>query len=180
MSAKVGHSRLRQYIAAVDEELYLELVNVEAKPLREMPLAGMNETQKKTSKTDCVHANDAHERSCTSDDHETERPSEWIRNLETFSGRVGAGTRRTVPSDAWRSGNDVCDSMRHRVQTRFRTRSKQQYWQHNPQDPEWRRHVGLNATRLQEYEALKSEWKAMHQASAQWGIADGNTPTNGS
>ena len=35
---------------------------------------------------------------------------------------------------------------------------------HNPQDPEWRRHVGLNATRLQGYEALESEWKAMHEA----------------
>ena len=48
---------------------------------------------------------------------------------------------------------------------------------HNPQDPEWRRHVGLNATRLQGYEALKSEWKAMHQAYRQWGIADGNDTT---
>ena len=34
----------------------------------------------------------------------------------------------------------------------------------NPQDPEWRRHVGLNATRLQGYGAVRSEWKAMHQA----------------
>ena len=42
---------------------------------------------------------------------------------------------------------------------------------HNPQDPEWRRHVGLNATRLQGYEALKSEWKAMHQTYRQWCIA---------
>ena len=38
--------KMRQYIAAVDEELHLELVNVEANPLREMPLAGMNEPQK--------------------------------------------------------------------------------------------------------------------------------------
>ena len=48
---------------------------------------------------------------------------------------------------------------------------------HNPQDPEWRRHVGLNATRLQGYDALKSEWKATHQAYRQWGIADGNDTT---
>ena len=41
---------------------------------------------------------------------------------------------------------------------------------HNPQDPEWRRHVGLNATRLQGNDALKSEWKAMHQTCRQWGI----------
>ena len=48
---------------------------------------------------------------------------------------------------------------------------------HNPQDPEWRRHVGLNATRLQVYDALRSEWKAMHQAYRQWGIADGHDTT---
>ena len=47
----------------------------------------------------------------------------------------------------------------------------------NPQDPEWRRHVGLNATRLQGYDALKSEWKAMHQAYRQWSMADGNDTT---
>ena len=42
--------KMRQYIAAVDEELYLELVNVEANPLRETPLAGMNEPQKRRAK----------------------------------------------------------------------------------------------------------------------------------
>ena len=35
--------KMRQYIAAMDEELYLGLVNVEANPLREMPLASVNE-----------------------------------------------------------------------------------------------------------------------------------------
>ena len=48
---------------------------------------------------------------------------------------------------------------------------------HNPQDPELRRHVGLNATRLQGYDALKSEWQAMHQAYRQWSIAEGNDTT---
>ena len=42
--------KMRQYIAAVDEELYLELVNVEANPLREMPLAIMNEPQKRRAR----------------------------------------------------------------------------------------------------------------------------------
>ena len=37
--------------------------------------------------------------------------------------------------------------------------------------------VGLNATRLQGYEALKSEWQAMHQAYRQWGIADWSDTT---
>ena len=48
---------------------------------------------------------------------------------------------------------------------------------HNPQDPEWRKHVGLNATRMQEYDALRIERKAMHQAYRPWGIEDGNDST---
>ena len=42
--------KMRQYIAAVDEELYLELMNVDANPLRELPLAGMNEPQKRRAR----------------------------------------------------------------------------------------------------------------------------------
>ena len=42
--------KMRQYIAAVDEELYLELVHVEANPLREMPWARMNEPQKRRAR----------------------------------------------------------------------------------------------------------------------------------
>ena len=42
--------KMRQYISAVDEELYVELVDVEANPLRELPLAGMNEPQKKPAR----------------------------------------------------------------------------------------------------------------------------------
>ena len=41
---------MREYIAAVDEQLYLELVKVEANPLREMPLVGMNEPQKRRAR----------------------------------------------------------------------------------------------------------------------------------
>ena len=48
---------------------------------------------------------------------------------------------------------------------------------HNPQDPGWRRHVSLNATRLQGNEALKSAWTAMRQAYRQWSIAEGNDTT---
>ena len=68
---------VRQHISAVDEELYVELVDVEANPLRELRMSGMDEPQKKRD--------DAHERSSTPDDHETERSNEWIRDLETFS-----------------------------------------------------------------------------------------------
>ena len=173
--------------AAVDEELYLELAIVEANPLGELLLTGMNEPQKETSKAACVLADDAHERSCTPDDHETERSSEWIRDLETVSGRVGAGTQRTVPSDAdaiaavsiygkQRSSLGGVGLVR-QYEAQSSDTIKAATLAHNRQDSEWRRHVGLNATRLQVYEALKSEWKAMHQAYRQWGIADGNDTT---
>ena len=93
--------KMRQYIAAVDEELSTwELVNVEANPLREMPLAGVNEPQKRRARQLAFMLTMHTERSSTSDDHETERSSGWVRYLETFPGRVGAGTQRTVPSDA--------------------------------------------------------------------------------
>ena len=46
---------------------------------------------------------------------------------------------------------------------------------HKPQDPEWRRHVGLNEAAG--YDALRIEWKAMHQAYRQWSMADGNDST---
>ena len=42
--------KMRQYIAAVAEEHILEHVNVEANPLREMPLAGLNEHQKRRAR----------------------------------------------------------------------------------------------------------------------------------
>ena len=37
---------MRQYIAAVDEELFEELTDIEANPLREVPLAGMSDPQR--------------------------------------------------------------------------------------------------------------------------------------
>ena len=39
--------KMRQYVAAVNEELHIELVDVDANPLRELPLAGMSEPQKR-------------------------------------------------------------------------------------------------------------------------------------
>ena len=44
------NSKMRQYISAVDEELYVGLVDVEANPLRELPMTGMNEAQKKRAR----------------------------------------------------------------------------------------------------------------------------------
>ena len=50
MRRKGWSYKMRQYIAAVDEELCLELVNVEANALREMALVGMNEPQKRRAR----------------------------------------------------------------------------------------------------------------------------------
>ena len=41
---------MRQYISAVDEELLVGLVDVEANPLRELPMSGMDEHQKKRAR----------------------------------------------------------------------------------------------------------------------------------
>ena len=69
---KSGLFKMRQHISAVDDEdLYRELVKVEANPLREMPLAGMNEPQKRRPRQLALHADDAQERLCTPDRHQT-------------------------------------------------------------------------------------------------------------
>ena len=92
--------KMRQYIAAVDEELYLQLVNVEANPLREMPLAGMNEPQKRRARQLAfmltMHTEDRALQMITTLSDPANGFEIWRRFLE----EVGAGTQRTVPSDA--------------------------------------------------------------------------------
>ena len=137
----------------------------------------------------CVHADNAHERSSTSDDHETERSSEWIRKLETFSEPAHRGRYRAML--LFVAADSVCGRQRsclggwERLVRQYEAQSsdtlqdtiKAAILARNPQDQEWRRHVGLNAKRLQGYDALKSEWKAMHQAYRQWSTADGSDTT---
>ena len=48
---------------------------------------------------------------------------------------------------------------------------------HDPRDPEWHRHVGLDAAGLERYDALRVEWEAMHETYRQWSMADGNEAT---
>ena len=42
--------KMPQYVAAVNEKLHIELVDVHANPLRELPLAGMSEPQKRRAR----------------------------------------------------------------------------------------------------------------------------------
>ena len=58
-------------------------------PLRELPLSGMNEPHsQETSEAACVHVDDAHKRSSTPDDHESERSANgfeiWRRFVEDW------------------------------------------------------------------------------------------------
>ena len=55
---------------------------------------------KETSEAAFVHVDDAHEKASNPDDHETERSTEWTRDLKTISGRGRAGEQRSIPSDA--------------------------------------------------------------------------------
>ena len=91
---------MRLYIAAVDEELYLELVNVGANPLREMPLVGMNEPQKRRARQLAfmltMHTNDRALQMIKKLSDPANGFEIWRRFLEEW----GAGTQRTVPSDA--------------------------------------------------------------------------------
>ena len=121
-----------------------------------------------------------------------ERSSEWIRNLETFleewepahKGRYRAMLMQLLQFPFTGDRGQALEEWE-RLVRQYEAQSsdtlqdtiKAAILAHNQQNPEWRRHVGLNATRLQGYDALRSEWKAMHQAYRQWSIADGNDTT---
>ena len=184
--------KMRQYIAAVDEELYLELVNVEANPLREMPLAGMNEPQKRRARQLAfmltMHTKDRALQMITKLSDPANGFEIWRRFLEEWEpahrGRYRAMLMQLLQFPFVGDRGQALEEWE-RLVRQYEAQSsdtlqdtiKAAILAHNPQDPEWRRHVGLNATRLQGYEALKSEWKAMHQAYRQWSIADGNDTT---
>ena len=117
-----------------------ELVDVEANPLGKLSLSWNERCSKETSEAACVHVGDAHEKSSNPDDHETERSSEWTRDLETISGRVGASEQRSISSDAdaiaamsshgkQRSSlGGVGTSCTSVLRRRIWTQSKQQHW----------------------------------------------------
>ena len=157
--------KMRQYTAAVDEELYLELVNVEANPLREMPLAGMNEPQKRRARQLAfmltMHTKDRATLMIT-------RPSDpasgfeiWRRFLEEWE----PAHRKRYPAMLMQllqfpfmGDRDQALEEWERLVRQYEAQSsgtlqdtiKAAILAHNPQDPEWRSHVGLNATRQRE------------------------------
>ena len=175
--------KMRQNIAAVDEELDLELVNVEANPLREMPLAGMNEPQKRRARQLAfmltMHTKHRALQMITKLSDPANGFEIWRRFLEKWKlahrGRYRAMLMQLLQFLFMGERGQVLEECQRLVRQyeaqssdTFQDTIKAAILAHNTQDPEWRRHVGLNATRLQGYDALKSEWKAMQQAYRQW------------
>ena len=165
---------------------------MEANPLREMPLAGMNEPQKRRARQLAfmltMHTKDRALQMITKLSDPANGFEIWRRFLEEWEpahrGRYRAMLMQLLQFPFVGDRGQALEEWE-RLVRQYEAQSsdtlqdtiKAAILAHNPQDPEWRRHVGLNATRLQGYEALKSEWKAMHQAYRQWGIADGNDTT---
>ena len=184
--------KMRQYIAAVDEELYLELVNVEANPLREIPLASMNEPRKRRARQLALiltmHTKDRALQMLTKLSDSANGFEIWRRFVEEWEpahrGRYRTMLMQLLQFPFMGDRGQALEEWE-RIVRQYEAQSsdtlqdtiKAAILAHNPQDPEWRRHVGLNATRLQMYDALKSEWKAMHQAYTEWDMADGNDTT---
>ena len=134
--------QMQQYTSAVDKELHAELVNVEANPLREMPLAGMNEAQRRRARQLAfmltMHTKDRALQMITKLSGPANGFEIWRRFLEEWEPAHRVRYRamlmqllhllRETEVRPWRNGNDSGDNMKHKVRTRFRTRSKQQYW----------------------------------------------------
>ena len=180
--------KMRQYIAAVDEELCFEFVSVEASPLRERPLAGMNEPQKRRARQLAfmltMRAKDRALQMITKLSDPANGFEIRRRFLEEWEpahkGKYRAMLMQLLQFPFVGDRGQALEEWE-RLVRQYEAQSSDTLQDtilaHSPQGPEWRRHVGLNATRLQGYEALKSEWKAMHQANRQWSIADGNDTT---
>ena len=178
----------------MDEEVHLELVHVESNPLRKMPSARMNEPQKRRTRQLAfvltMHTKDRALQMITKLSDPANGFQIWRLFLEEWEpahrGRYRLMLMQLLQFPIMGDRGQALEEWERHVRQYEAQNSdtlqdtiKAAILAHNPQGPEWRRHVGLNATRLQGYDALKSEWKAMHQAYKQWRIADGNdtTPT---
>ena len=180
--------KMRQYTSAVDEELYLELVNVEANPLREFPLAGMSEPQKKRARQLAfmltMHTKERALKMITKLRDPANGFEIWRRFLEEWEpahrGRYRAMLIHLLQFPFTGDRGQALEEWE-RLVRQYEAQSsdtlqdtiKAAILAHNPQDPEWRKHVGLNAG----YDALRLEWQAMHQPYRQRGMADGNDST---
>ena len=166
--------KMRQYIAAVDEEVYLELVDVEANPLRELPLAGMNEPLKKRA-----------------------RQLAFMLTMHTKEGALQMITKLSDPANGFEIWRRFLEEWEPAHRGRYRAMQLLQFPFARDRSralEEWERLVrqyeapssdtiqdtikaAILAHISQDPESLRIEWKAMHQAYRQWSMADGNDST---
>ena len=151
---------------AVDEKLCAELVNVEAESVARSAFGRHERAPEKTSRTACVHADDAHEKSS----NPMNGLEIWRRFLEEWEpahrGRYRAMLMQLLQFPFVGDRGQALEEWERSVQKyeaqnvdTLRDTIKAATLAHNTQDSEWCRCVRLSATRLQEYDALKSMWK---------------------
>ncbi|CAK0793479.1 unnamed protein product [Prorocentrum cordatum] len=183
--------KMRQYLSAIDETLRAEVLDVDVNPSRELTMNDMAaEAQRRARQLAFIltmHTKDVALQMVTKLPDPSNGYEIWRRFLEEFEpahkGRFRAmlmqilqyqftGDRglaieefeRLVRQYEAQSGDIIQETIKAAVIS------------NNPEDPEWRRHVGLNATRLQDYTSLKDEWKAVHQAERRWGVDGDSAP----
>ena len=161
---------------AVDEKLCAELVDVEANPLGELSLAGMSNAQKKRAKQLAfmlmMHTKNRTIQMITRLSDPVNGLEIWRRFLEEWEpvnrGRYRGMLMQLLQCPLTGSRSQALEEWERPVR-QYEAQNldtiKAAILAHNPQDSEWCRYVGLSATRLQGYDALKSEWKAMEADS---------------
>ena len=158
-----------------------QLVDVEANPLRELLMTGMNEAQKKKRGRQLafmltMHTKDRALQMITKLSDPTNGFEIWRRFLEEWEpahrGRCRARLMQFLQFPFAGDRGQAVGGVR---ETRAAINQGGGAGTH----PTGSRmmHVGLNAATLQGYDALRVEWKAVQQAYRQWNMADGSEAT---
>ena len=182
---------MRQYIAAVDEELYLELVNVEANPLREMPLASMNERQKRRARQLAfmltMHTKDRALQMITKLSDPANGFEIWRRFLEEWEpahrGRYRAMLMQLLQfpfvgdrGQAMEEKERLVRQCEAQSSDTLQDTIKAAILAHNPQDPEWRRHIGLSRRGCKDMKLSKVSGKRCIKRTDNGAWRTGTTP----
>ena len=152
---------------AVDEKLCAELADVEANPLGELSLPEMNDARKKRVEQLAfmlmMHTKNRTIQMITRLSDPLNGFEIWRRFLEEWEpvnrGRYRAMLMQLLQCPLMGSRGQAleCPARQHEAQNL--DTFKAAMLAHNPWDSEWCRCVRLSATRLQEYDALKSMWE---------------------
>ena len=159
---------------AVGEKLCAELADVEANPLGDLFLPGMNDARKKRVEQLAfmltMHTKNRTIQMITKLSDPVNGLEIWRRLLEEWE-PVNRERHRAMLMQLLQcplmgsrgQALEECECPVRQYEARnldtLRDTVKAAILAHNPQDSEWCRSVRLSATRLQEYDALKSFWK---------------------